>query len=93
MYSIQALWSAAQHKLPMTIIIVNNRGYAALSEFSSHFKISQIVGTRLEGIDFAGISCSLGCAGQRVTAPAELAPALTNALQSTAPSLVDVIVG
>ena len=30
MYSIQALWSAADLKLPMTIVIVNNGGYAAL---------------------------------------------------------------
>ena len=93
MYSIQALWSAAQHKLPMTIIIVNNRGYAALGEFAAHFNISEIVGTRLDGIDFAGLACSLGCTGQRVTASAELAPALISALQSTAPSLVDVVVG
>jgi hypothetical protein len=40
MYSIQALWSAAQLELPMTVIIINNKSYAALSEFSSHFKMS-----------------------------------------------------
>src|SRR5687767_15554977 len=49
MYSIQALWSAARLKLPMTIVIVNNGGYAALSEFSSHFNIKELVGTRLPG--------------------------------------------
>ena len=54
MYSIQALWSAADLKLPMTIVIVNNGGYAALSEFSSHFNIKQLVGTKLPGIDFVG---------------------------------------
>jgi benzoylformate decarboxylase len=92
MYSIQALWSAAQYNLPMTIVIVNNRGYAALGEFSSHFKTTGIVGTRLDGIDFAGLACSLGCAGQRVTTPDQLTPALTNALGAPAPSLVDVVV-
>ena len=92
MYSIQALWSAAQHKLPLTIVIVNNSGYSALSEFSSHFKITQLVGTQLGGIDFAGLACSLGCTGQRVERPEDLATALTTALQSPGPSLVDVVV-
>src|SRR5262249_19814173 len=30
MYSIQALWSAANHKLPMTFVICNNGGYQIL---------------------------------------------------------------
>jgi len=92
MYSIQALWSAAQLKLPMTIIIINNKSYAALGEFSSHFKMSRLVGTRLDGIDFAGLARSLGCAGVRVERPEELAPALTSALRAPSPSLVDVAV-
>ena len=92
MYSIQALWSAAQLQLPMTIVIVNNGGYAALSEFSTHFKMTQLVGTRLGGIDFAGLACSLGCTGRRVEKPEDLAPALSDALQSPTPSLVDVAV-
>jgi benzoylformate decarboxylase len=92
MYSIQALWSAARLELPVTIVIVNNGGYAALSEFSSHFKMTRLVGTRLGGIDFAGLACSLGCAGRRVERPEDLTGALTDALQSPAPSLVDVAV-
>jgi len=92
MYSIQALWSAAQLELPMTIVIVNNRAYAALSEFSSHFKITDLVGTRLGGIDFVGLARSLGCTGVRVEHPEELAPSLSAALRSPMPSLVDVAV-
>ena len=37
MYSIQALWSAAQLKLPITFVILNNRRYAALQEFAPTF--------------------------------------------------------
>jgi benzoylformate decarboxylase len=92
MYSIQALWSAAQLELPMTIIIINNKSYAALSEFSSHFKMSRLVGTRLDGIDFAALACSLGCTGVRVERAEDLAPALTSALRAPTPSLVDVAV-
>jgi benzoylformate decarboxylase len=90
MYSIQALWSAADLKLPMTVVIVNNGGYAALSEFSAHFNITALVGTRLPGIDFVGLARSLGCEATRVECSQELAPALRTALQSEGPSLVDV---
>jgi benzoylformate decarboxylase len=92
MYSIQALWSAADLELPMTIVIVNNGGYAALSEFSSHFKIDALVGARLPGIDFVGLARALGCTAVRVEHPQDLAPALTTALQSAGPHLVDVAV-
>lgn len=93
MYSIQALWSAAQLKLPMTIVIVNNASYAALNEFAPHFKITKLVGTQLPGIDFVGLAHSMGCEAVRVEKPQELAGVLTEALKSKGPMLVDVIVG
>jgi benzoylformate decarboxylase len=92
MYTIQALWSAADLRLPMTIVIVNNGGYAALSEFSSHFNITALVGTKLPGIDFVGLARALGCEAARVDRPHDLVPALTSALRSTGPFLVDVAV-
>ena len=92
MYSIQALWSAAELKLPMTIVIVNNGGYAALSEFSAHFKITQLVGTRLAGIDFTGLARALGCDGTRIDCATNLEPALRAAMQSPGPYLLDVAV-
>jgi benzoylformate decarboxylase len=92
MYSIQALWSAAELKLPLTVVIVNNRGYAALSEFSSHFNIKQLVGTKLTGLDFVKLAESMGCQAARVERPQELANALKAALASPVPYLLDVAV-
>ncbi|KAI1693401.1 aldehyde dehydrogenase family domain-containing protein [Ditylenchus destructor] len=40
MYSIQALWSAAQNRLPITFVILNNRRYAALQDFAPVFGFS-----------------------------------------------------
>ena len=93
MYSIQALWTAADLKLPMTIIIVNNGGYAALSEFLAHFNLKEPIGTEVRGIDFVGLARALGCAGVRVEKPGQLAGTLRDALQSPVPMLVDVVVG
>ena len=92
MYSIQALWSAAELNLPITIVIVNNGGYAALNEFLSHFKLKEPIGTRVSGIDFVGLATSLGCAGVRVEQPQQLAQTLTAALQSPRPIVVEVVV-
>jgi benzoylformate decarboxylase len=92
MYSIQALWSAADLKLPMTIIVVDNGGYAALGEFLSHFNLKEPIGTEVRGIDFPGLARSLGCSGVRVEKPGELAQTLRDAFQSPVPILVDVVV-
>ena len=92
MYSIQALWTAADLRLPMTIVIVNNGGYAALSEFTAHFKITQLIGTKLPGLDFVGLARSLGCTGARVERAGDLAPVLREALRSPTPFLVDAVI-
>jgi benzoylformate decarboxylase len=34
MYSPQALWTAVQHRLPLTIVVINNGGYGAMRCFS-----------------------------------------------------------
>ncbi|HJZ71908.1 MAG TPA: thiamine pyrophosphate-dependent enzyme [Vicinamibacterales bacterium] len=86
------MWSAADLKLPVTVVIVNNGGYAALAEFSSHFTIKRLVGTKLPGIDFVGLASALGCTGVRIERPQDLAPALSRALQSSVPIVVDVLV-
>jgi benzoylformate decarboxylase len=92
MYSIQALWSAADLKLPMTVVIVNNGGYAALSEFLSHFNLKKPIGTEVRGIDFVGLARSLGCDAVRIEDPRELAQTLRAAFQTPGPILVDVVV-
>ncbi len=92
MYSIQALWTAAQSRLPMAIVIVNNGGYLALKHMGTLFQMKELVGVDLPGIDFVGIAKALGCDGVKVERTADLDAALTRALNSDKPFLVDVIV-
>ncbi len=92
MYAIQALYSAAQLKLPMTFVIVNNRRYAALQDFASVFNIERPVGTDLPAIDFTALARGQGCSAISVDRPEALKEALCQALQSPQPSLVEVIV-
>jgi benzoylformate decarboxylase len=90
MYAIQGLWSAAQLRLPMTFIIINNGRYEALRQFGVRLGNARPVGVELPGIDFVELARAQGCEALRVTAAAELQPALRAALASAGPVLVEV---
>ena len=93
MYSIQALWSAAQLRLPITFIILKNRRYAALPEFAPAFGFrpdEPLPGTDLPGIDFVALARAQGCAGVNVSRASDLPSALADALAAKAPTLVEV---
>jgi benzoylformate decarboxylase len=92
MYSIQALWTAAQLKLPITFVIINNGRYEALQHFAQRFGLPQTVGTDLGGIDFVGIARAQGCDGLRVERAADLAATLRQAIAAPRPTLVEVLV-
>lgn len=93
MYSIQALWSAAQLKLPITFVILNNRRYAALQEFAPVFGFAAgdvVQGTELPNIDFVGLARSMGCKALRVTDAKTLHETLRQALRASMPTVVEV---
>ena len=93
MYAIQALWSAAHLKLPVTYIIVKNRRYAALQDFSKVFGYREgekVEGTDLPDIDFVALARGQGCDGVRVTEAADLLRVLEDALRSPRATLVEV---
>jgi benzoylformate decarboxylase len=92
MYSIQALWTAAQRKLPLTIVVINNAGYGAMRSFSQVMQVRHVPGLDLPGIDFVRIAQGLGCDAVRVSKASELAPALKRGLAHDGTSLIEVIV-
>ena len=92
MYSIQALWTAAQRKLPLTIVVINNGGYGAMRSFSQVMQVRNVPGLDLPGIDFVKIAEGLGCDAMRVARSSELGPALERGLTHKGVSLIDVTV-
>jgi len=92
MYSIQALWTAAQRKLPLTVVVINNSGYGAMRSFSHVMQVRNVPGIDIAGLDFVKLAQGHGCEAVRVTKSSELAPALKNALAQDGTSLVEVIV-
>src|SRR3954453_8029745 len=95
MYSIQALWTAAHHKLPLSVVIVNNGGYRIIKQRllsfhgDDHFVGMDFVDPK---VDFAGIATSLGLEAMRITDPGELKPTLTSAFGRPGAKLIEVVV-
>ncbi|CAE6694363.1 benzoylformate decarboxylase [Paraburkholderia nemoris] len=95
MYSIQAIYSAVQMKLPITFVILNNSRYAALQDFAPEFGFGPsdpVQGTDLPGLDFVALAAGMGCQGTRVTDAERLHDVLRDALTSSGPMLVEVVV-
>ncbi|HEY0912610.1 MAG TPA: benzoylformate decarboxylase, partial [Bradyrhizobium sp.] len=90
MYSIQALWTAAQRKLPLTVVVINNSGYGAMRSFSQVMQVRNVPGLDLPGIDFVSIAQGMGCDAVRVSTSSELAPALKRGLAHPGTSLIEV---
>ena len=93
MYGIQALWTAAHLKLPITYVIANNRSYRIIKErLVSLRKTDKFTGMDMRDpeIDFVGLGKSFGLEATRVTDPHDIAPALRAAFASGGPNLIDV---
>jgi len=93
MYSIQGLWTAAHHRLPITYVIANNRGYRIIKERLVAFrKTDRFTGMDLRDpdLDFVALAQSFGLAARRVTDPQDIAPALREAFASGKPNLIDL---
>jgi benzoylformate decarboxylase len=95
MYSIQALWTAANARLPITYVIANNGGYRIIKQRLKAFHGSEkYVGMDFAdpAIDFAALARSLGVPAERIADPAALPAALERAFATPGPKLLDVIV-
>ena len=95
MYSIQALWTAAHLKLPITYVIPNNRGYRILKERLVSFrKTDQFIGMDIEkpAIDYVSLAQSLGVPARRITDPQDIVPAIRAGIASGGPNLIDITV-
>ncbi len=92
MYSVQALWTAAQQDLPITVVVINNGGYGAMRSFSQVMRVRGVPGLDLPGLDFVSLARGMGCEATRVERVSDLDGALAAACGSSGPMLVDVAV-
>ena len=99
MYSIQALWTAAHDKVPVTFVILNNRSYRVLKQrlAASQGVAAQrgrYIGMELAepAIDFCGLAKSLGVDAVAVDNIPAFIAALQRGIASAAPLLIDAAI-
>ncbi len=104
MYDLGALWTAAKHRIPILIVMFNNRAY--YNDWEHQIRVARQRGTDLDKAhigmdifdpepDFASAARAMGCHGEGpINDPAEIGPAVRRALDEVKkgrPALVDVI--
>ncbi|MFL6797628.1 MAG: thiamine pyrophosphate-binding protein [Xanthobacteraceae bacterium] len=87
---VQALGASQRHKLPILIIVMNNKKYAAMGMGHVHHYPDGVAvtkdiqhGVRIEGPDYEKLGSHFGFHGQRVEKLDEVRPALQAALAAT----------
>ena len=95
MYSIQAMWTAAAMKLPVTYVICNNGGYRIIKQrLLSFHGNDHFIGMDFKDppIDFVQMGQAMGIPSRRIENPADLRGALDDAMATPGPKLLDVVV-
>jgi acetolactate synthase-1/2/3 large subunit len=82
--TMNGLMSAIEHDLPITVVIMNNQALGWVLHGSGPFA------AEFQDFDHGAIARAMGCNGMRVTDPAELGPALRQAVASRVPTVIDV---
>ena len=93
---MQALWTAANQKLPINYVICDNGGYRIIKErlYAFH-KNENFIGMDFKEptVDFVGLASAVGVPAVGVMEHEELVPALEAALRNTGgPNLINVVV-
>jgi benzoylformate decarboxylase len=97
LFGIQALWSAAKYEIPVIMVVLNNRGYAAVKWGLASYPDRKSgegadLGYDLGNVDFPKLAQSFGVSGQRIEKPEQIVPALKRAIRAGKPALIDIMV-
>ncbi len=97
LFSVQALWTAANLGAGVTFVVLNNGGYMAVRKALGGYGGNAAATGCFTGwqfqtpaIDLPGLARALGVPARTVDRAGNLAPALRAALDSGGPSLIDV---
>ncbi|MEU3552781.1 benzoylformate decarboxylase [Streptomyces fragilis] len=87
-YGITALWTAAQLRVPLTVVLLRNGTYGALRWFGGLLGVPDAPGLDIPGLDFTRIAEGYGVRSRHVTGVEELRAVLAE--QPDGPRLVQV---
>ena len=89
-YAIAGLWTAVAYSVPVTFLVVRNSEYSILKWFAEIEGVQGAPGLDLPALDTAGIAGAYGVNSRRVADADELEQALSAAIASERPELVEV---
>lgn len=99
LYTIQSLWTAAHHKIPVVWIIANNSAYRILKLNMLEYLGEGAAGRRFvamdmtePAVDFPAVAAGFGVKGVRVEHPDEIGDAVREAQKANEPRLIDVTI-
>jgi benzoylformate decarboxylase len=89
-YAITAFWSAVAYQAPVTFLVLRNEEYAILKWFAEVEQVNAAPGLDLPKLDVAAVAEGYGVKAHRANERDEVAAALSSALASSQPELVEV---
>ncbi|WP_413491509.1 benzoylformate decarboxylase [Morganella psychrotolerans] len=89
-YSVQGLWTAAQHQLPVLFIIPENRQYGILKSFAILEETPGVPGLDIPGLDIVALATGYGCTAVRAETEDEVKDACKAALARKGPTVLVV---
>ncbi len=99
LYTIQALWTAAHHRVPVTWVIANNASYRILKLNMLEYLGEGAAGRQFVAmdltdppLDFSRIAASFGVQGVRIEHPDQIGDAVQEAQATQQPRIVDVVI-
>ena len=101
MYSIQALWTAAHHRLPIIFVILSNREYRVLKHNLDIYRARFDIGSNKPyphmdltspQLGFPELAGGMGVPGEAVTAADNIAEAMARAKATDGPYLIEIVI-
>ncbi|WP_063042662.1 benzoylformate decarboxylase [Nocardia grenadensis] len=89
-YSIQSIWTAAQHKLPIVFVVLRNGAYAIFKSFALLEKTPGVPALDLPGLDIAALATGFGCRAAEIETIEELKREFTAAVGAEGPTVLVV---
>ncbi|RAI01734.1 benzoylformate decarboxylase [Acuticoccus sediminis] len=89
-YSVQALWTAAQHDLPVLFVAPRNGQYAILKAFAELEETPGVPGLDIPGLDLVALAKGYGCTGERAETLDEVRRICAEAFSRKGPTVLEV---
>jgi benzoylformate decarboxylase len=89
-YAVTAFWTAAAYKVPLKVLVLRNEEYAILKWFAEMESVTGAPALDLPALESAEVAKGYGVPSQRVDGRDALHAALTEALATDGPQLVEV---